>query len=230
MMMINAEQLGASGSGSKKRPREDEENGEDPRGGDASKKAHLVEPCPKALAVRALAALDTIGEKLRDADPELKITTAVCDSQAVCWNWALYGGAEAMADDPRVYLYEESQKKKKKGSEPPAVRERDKDTKKIQAVLAWRGMREDDESRLTLVVYAIGRNKGDFPHWEYRWADANDPEQYITITKGINEDLKAFNGDSVVAGASPTTFKVSLDSLSEAHVLALEDLAKNPVG
>ena len=232
MMLINVEQLGgASGSGSKKRRRADEgDEGEENEGGGASKKAHLIEPCPKALAARALAALDTIGEKLRDADPELKITTAVCDSQAVCWNWALYGGAEATAADPRVYLYEESQKKKKKGSEPPAVRERDKDTKKIQAVLAWRGMREDDESRLTLVVYAIGRNKGDFPHWEYRWADATDPEQYITITKGIDEELKAFNGDSVVEGATATTFKVSLDSLSEAHVRALEDMARKPVG
>lgn len=227
MMSIDVDQM--AGSTSRKRSRDEaaeEGNGDQGNEGAGSKKKRLVEPCPISLANRALAALDTIAAKLQNAEPEEKITTAVCDSQAVCWNWALYGGSEATAADPRVYLYEEGQKER---TESPAVRPNDSNARKIRAVLDWRGMREDEESRLVLIVYAMRGDKGNFPHWEYRWTDASDPTQYITITKGIDEDLKAFNGDSVVKKTTRTPFKIALDSLSEKHVLALEDLAKNPV-
>ncbi len=49
------------------------------------------------------------------------------------------------------------------------------------------------------------------------------------MTKRIDEELKAFHGDSVVEGTKPMAFPIALDGLSEKHALALEDLAKKPV-
>jgi hypothetical protein len=214
---------------SKKRSREGSE--EPAREGHATKRTHLedrdssqpVEACPLPLLERARNALDAIAGKLKLEEASATITTETCNLEAVCWNWALYGGANATEADPRVYLADEYQKKK---NENPTVRRGDSNLKKIKAVLGWRNYTQDEESPLQLVVYVIKGDPGNFPHWELRWTD---DEGYITLTKGIGENLKAFNGDSVVDRTSTSTLNISLASLTPHHVLALEDLAKNDV-
>jgi hypothetical protein len=179
---------------------------------------------------------------------EIRVTTNRCAAGAVCWNWTFIGGANAHEEDISwAYLYvsqsrfgynqaihdvlarrnedvqrhlteaRRNYKTRMRAAEERAVHE-----SILKALLAFYNIVEDADSDLKIIAYYRKGPGLMYHHFEFDYHDA------ITITKGYDEELKAFHGKSVLGGEPDDYDKlilgIDINSLSNQHKACIAHL------
>jgi hypothetical protein len=209
---------------------------------------------PANLDARQL--LVILSEHLRGKRPEITVSSAVADEQAVCWNWVLMGGANSSEpSDPKLFYQYVSQSydgdqaeiERLVGSTPGIARMLD------QARAMWNpaGHRPNNismsiQDRIHKLVLSAALTFHEFSQnaaSNLKVALYYDPgprssgimyihwefvfNNEITVTKGLGAHVKAFNGISVVPG-NPRQILVGVEttSLKPDHVAVLRDFER----
>ena len=192
--------------------------------------------------------LDALFDCLNDKPPQYTVVSSKCATGAVCWNWVFFGGQSDLAEDPSwAYMYVQPNsrinkllssdvtkllddaKKEITGFPPHRIPERKEKAAHeliLHALLEYYSITVQDDSPLKLLFY-YKKGKGIMYHhveFEYRKA--------ITITKGNNEDLKAFNGISVLTMPNENfeetygkiIFGININTLKAGHFICIKDL------
>lgn len=205
-----------------------------PRPGEINKKMRLHDAfnaskmeavsAPTSNEGRALRAFDELFGKLfaqkRGPKEISEVTYGGCKKSAVCWDWALFGATEQERVDPRI------------SEDPFNVAPHNNCSEKniaLQKMLTAIGFEVDNSSDLKIVAYFDSPAKGQEtsnPVWEHIEFVYKD---FITITKGLEEDLKANTGSTPLEGRIAIEVGVKPGSLTAAHLDAIEELAKGDI-
>jgi hypothetical protein len=97
----------------------------------------------------------------------------------------------------------------------------------VRALLKERGIKEEENGKLKLIAHYEKRKTPMYHHFEFEYGDFDLDS--ITITKGSDEDLRAFHGESDLGDGDFSSIKIGInpESLSKDHKICIKNLCAN---